>query len=251
MAHVLDVVRKICFYLPEVEEVESHGSPEFKVLGKSFATFTLNHHGDMRVALILNASRETQSFLVESAPSVFFVPPYVGPKGWVGVDLASKIRWSRVAELVCDAYVRVAPKLLADRAKPLKKVPKPETVDVRKLDPLYFPKNQKLLQKLRKICLRLPETSEASAFGTPVFKAGKKTFCQFAANKNIPSAYFWVGSEQQAFLTADSRYAIPAYMGHNGWIQLRIDKRFDEEEIKALAIASYKHYALQRMLKAL
>jgi len=251
MPHVLDVIRKICLHLPEAEEVESHGSPEFKVRGKSFATFTINHHGDMRVALILNASRETQSFLVESASKVFYIPPYVGPKGWVGIDLASKIRWPRVAELACDAYRRVAPKALVDQAKPLKKVPTPDTVDVKKLDPLFFPKNQSLLEKLRKICLALPETSEDSAFGNPVFKAGRKTFCHFAAYKNIPNTYFWVGSQQQAFLTADKRYTIPAYMGHNGWIQVRIDKRFDKEEIGRLALESYKHYALQRMLNAL
>lgn len=219
--------------------------------GKSFASFTINHHGDMRVALLLNASRETQHYLVESAPKVFFVPPYVGPKGWVGIDLGSKIRWPRVAELVCDAYKRVAPTALAKEAKPLKKIPTPDTVDVRKLDPLFFPKNQKLLEKLRKICLALPETSEGAAFGTPVFKAGKKTFCQFAAYHDIASAYFWVGSEQQAFLTADDRYLIPAYQGHNGWIQLRINKRFNGEEIEALALASYKHFALQRMLQQL
>jgi hypothetical protein len=251
MAHIEAVIRKICLNFPETEQVESHGSPEFKVCGKSFATLTINHHGDMRVALILNASRETQAFLVESAPKVFFVPPYVGPKGWVGIDLASKIRLSKVAELARDAYVRVAPKALADRAAPLKKIPTPDTVDVKKLDPLFFPKNQKLLDKLRKICLRLPETSEAAAFGTPVFKAGKKTFCQFAAYKNLPSVYVWVGSERQAFLTADDRYTIPSYMGHNGWIQLRIDKRFDQQEIEALVLESYKHFALKRMLNKL
>ena len=251
MPHVKDVIRQICLHFPDTEEVESHGWPEYRCRGKGFATFTINHHGDKRVALLLNASRETQSFLVESAPKVFFVPPYVGPKGWVGIDLGSKIRWPRVAELACDAYVRVAPKALADQARPLKKIPTPDTVDVFKLDPLFFPKNQKLLEKLRKICLSLPETCEGESFGNPVFKAGKKTFGLFTAYKNIPCAYFWVGSEQQAFLPADSRYEIPRYMGHNGWIQLRIDKRFDKQEVESLALASYKHFALQRMLKQL
>ena len=251
MPTVLEVIRKICLSFPETEEIESHGSPEFRVKGKSFATFTINHHGDMRVALILNASRETQTHYVQSAPKVFFVPPYVGPKGWYGIDLASKIRWPRVAELACEAYARVAPKTLATQAKPLAKVPKPDTVDVKKLDPLFFPKNQKLLDKLRKICLALPETSEAASFGSPVFKVGKKSFCQFFVHRNIASAYFWVGAERQVFMTADSRYDIPPYMGHNGWIRLRVDKRFDKKEIEGLALESFKHYASKRALKNL
>lgn len=251
MPSIHEVVRKICLNFPEAEEVESHGSPEFRVRGKSFATFTINHHGDMRVALILNAPRETQTYYVESAPKVFFVPPYVGPKGWYGINLASKVRWQRVAELACEAYVRVAPKTLAAQAKPLARVPKPDTVDVKKLDPLFFPKNQKLLDKLRKICLALPETNEAASFGSPVFKVGKKSFCQFSTFRDVPCTHFWVGTEQQVFMTADSRYKIPPYMGHNGWIQLRIDKRFDKQEIERLALESYKHYAPKRALKIL
>ena len=48
-----DAVREICLSFPAVEEVSPHGSPDFKVEGKSFATFCVNHHGDGRVALWL------------------------------------------------------------------------------------------------------------------------------------------------------------------------------------------------------
>jgi predicted DNA-binding protein (MmcQ/YjbR family) len=251
MPHVQDVIDKICLHFPETEKVISHGSPEYKVRGKSFASFSINHHGDLRVALILNASRETQTMYVESAPKVFFVPPYVGPKGWYGIDLASKVRWERVAELTRDAYVRVAPKTLGEQAVPLKKVPEPDTVDVKKLDPLFAPRNQKRLDSIRKICLALPEASEDATFGSPVFRVGKKTFVQFTTWKGIPCAHFWVGPARQVALTADKRFDIPPYMGHNGWIRLAIDKRFDTEEIEALALESYRHFALKRMLKAL
>ncbi len=251
MPELHEVVRAICMHLPEVEEVASHGSPDYRVRGKSFATFTVNHHGDGRLALNLNAARETQQHYVSSAPKVFFVPAYIGPKGWYGIDLAGGMRWPRVAELVCDAYRRVAPKTLGDTAKPLAPVPVPDTVDITKIDPFYAPANQALLARLRDICLALPETSEGTSFGSPAFKAGKKTFCEFGCSKRVPAALFKVGPERQASLTLDERFSIPPYMGPNGWIRLRLDTRFDEEEIQALALESYRHFALQRMLKAL
>lgn len=250
MPSLHEVVRKICLHFPETEEVMSHGSPEFKVRGKSFATYTVNHHGDERVALVINASRETQQWFVESAPKVFFVPPYVGPKGWVGIDLAAGMRWPRVAELVRDAYVRVAPKSLGEGAEPPAKIPKPDTVDVRKIDPLFAPENQAILQKLRDICMVLPEVTEGNSFGAPVFRAGKKTFCQFAVWDDKPAGYFWAGPDRQNSLIMDKRFDIPPYMGHNGWIRLRLDRKFDRNEVTALVLESYRHYALKRMLRA-
>jgi len=80
-----DVVREICLGLPETQETVSHGFPHYKVRDKGFATYSLNHHGDGKVSLLLNASHETQQMLVESAPKHFFVPPYIGPRGWVGL----------------------------------------------------------------------------------------------------------------------------------------------------------------------
>jgi len=245
------VVRSLCLHFPEAEEVISHGSPEYRVRDKAFARFTINHHGDGKLALLLNAAPETQAAQVASDPKRFFVPPYVGPRGWYGVDLAKGLAWKRVAELVRDAYVRVAPRILGDQAKPPPRVSKPDTVDLRKIDPFFFPKNQALLARLRKLCLALPETTEGESFGMPVFKAGKKTFCQFGCHDGKAGALFWVGSDGQVALTADPRFDIPAYMGHNGWIRLRLDKRFDPAEINSLALESYRHFALKRMLNAL
>ena len=60
---------------------------------------------------------------------------------------------------------------------------------------------------------------------------------------------FWVGAEQQSMLTMDNRFTIPAYTGHNGWINLDIEDHIDWAEVEALLIDSYKHFALKRMLK--
>ena len=62
---------------------------------------------------------------------------------------------------------------------------------------------------------------------------------------------FWVGVEIQPALTADPRFRAPAYTGHNGWILLDVEERVDWDQVDDLLIASYRHFALKRMLKAL
>src|ERR1700759_4102749 len=69
-------VRKACLWLPEAEEFVSHGSPNFRVRGKSFATYVVNHHGDGRVALWLTAPSGAQGLYVGADPKRFFGPPY-------------------------------------------------------------------------------------------------------------------------------------------------------------------------------
>ena len=61
----------------------------------------------------------------------------------------------------------------------------------------------------------------------------------------------WVGVEAQGGLTLDERFRVPAYTGHNGWIELNIERTVDWNEVEALVLESYKHFALKRMLKAL
>jgi hypothetical protein len=60
-----------------------------------------------------------------------------------------------------------------------------------------------------------------------------------------------VGAKRQLALTQDNRYRISPYTGHNGWIDLDVEDRQDWHEIEQLARESYRHFALQRMLKAL
>ncbi len=106
-------VRRICLALPETTERLSHGAPTFFVRGKkTFATFLDNHHDDGRVAIWCHAPDGVQTMLVEQFPERFFVPPYVGHRGWVGVRLERDVDWDEVADLVEDAYRMVAPRRL-------------------------------------------------------------------------------------------------------------------------------------------
>jgi hypothetical protein len=252
MSSTYDVVRKICLGMPETEEIISHGYPTFKVTGKAFATYSLNHHGDEKDALLLNMDRENQQMLVNAAPDYFFVPPYTGPKGWVGIELNKDLSWDRVAKLTFEAYTRVAPATLARGAQPVKVEPPTEQMRLEDINPLRSALNQAILKKLRSICGNLPEVSETKQFGNPAFKAGKKTFCTLSAGKDGVQLQVWVGPDRQLSLTSfDERFKIPAYVGHNGWINLDLTLKQRWEEIQDLLLISYEHFALKRMLKNL
>lgn len=109
----LEKVRKLCMGYPEASERLSHGSPTFFVREKkSFTMFLNDHHGDGRLALWIPAGPGVQSELVQFAPQRFFVPPYVGHRGWLGVRLDGRVIWDEVAELIDAAYCLVAPRSL-------------------------------------------------------------------------------------------------------------------------------------------
>jgi hypothetical protein len=249
---ISQAVRDACLWLPEVEEFVSHGSPNFRVRGKTFATYVVNHHGDGRVALWLNAPPGVQQIHIEAEPQHFFIPPYVGPRGWLGVILDRGIDWHRIAALVRGGYEKVAPHDLRARIgkTPAIKAPS-KALSASEIDPFKSARALAVLAKLRKICLSYPESSEGSQFGHPIWAAGKKTFAMARYAGTRLTLCFWVGVDQQGLLTADPRYEIPAYIGHNGWIGLDVTQECDWHEVKGLAAQSYRHFALKRMLRSL
>ena len=83
----LERVRAVCFGFPGAEEKLSHGAPSFHVRGKMYVNFVDDHHGDGRLAIWCKATPEEQKRLVAMDPARYFVPPYVGVKGWVGAVL--------------------------------------------------------------------------------------------------------------------------------------------------------------------
>jgi hypothetical protein len=107
-------LRRLCLALPEAHEVEAWGEPTFRVRNKLFAMYAAadNHHGAGRPAVWCKAAPGNQSLMVRGAPGRFFVPPYVGPSGWVGVWLDRDPDWAEVADLMRDSYRLIAPKKL-------------------------------------------------------------------------------------------------------------------------------------------
>lgn len=94
--------------------MEAWGEPTFRVRNKIFAMYASsdNHHGAGKPAVWCKAAYLTQDMLIRAEPERYFAPPYVGPKGWVGVWLDRKPDWSALGDLLRDAYSKTAPKRL-------------------------------------------------------------------------------------------------------------------------------------------
>lgn|SRR5574338_103978 len=103
-------LREIIAALPDTAERLSHGMPTWWGGKRTFASFALDHHGDGRVALWCKLPPGAQDALVEADPERFFVPPYVGPSGWVGVRLDRRPDWGVVAGLLEEGWRTVASK---------------------------------------------------------------------------------------------------------------------------------------------
>lgn len=69
-----------------------------------FATFDNHHHGAAHVGVWLAMPLGAQELLVRQDPKRFFVPPYVGARGWVGVRLDSRPSWKQVETVVRESY---------------------------------------------------------------------------------------------------------------------------------------------------
>jgi predicted DNA-binding protein (MmcQ/YjbR family) len=106
----VDRLRAICMALPEAEEREAWGDPTFRVRDRIFA---MEKRGDGRISVWCKAPPGSQAILVGANPEQFFVPPYVGHKGWVGMRLDNEPDWDEVAKIVSRSYCLVAPKKLA------------------------------------------------------------------------------------------------------------------------------------------
>lgn len=108
--HPLDRLREICLALPETtEKVSWESTPTFRVRDKIFAMQTTN---DGRVSMWCKAEEGGQEILVGADPERFFVPPYVGHRGWIGINLDRGTDWAQVTALVEESYRMTAPKRL-------------------------------------------------------------------------------------------------------------------------------------------
>jgi predicted DNA-binding protein (MmcQ/YjbR family) len=108
---LLERLRALCLAQPGAIEKPSHGEPTWFTpgsRGRVFAMFDDHHHGAEHISVHVAATHEVQEHLVAEAPSRYFVPPYVGGKGWVGVVLDVDPDWAALAQLLREAFVMVA-----------------------------------------------------------------------------------------------------------------------------------------------
>jgi hypothetical protein len=115
VARALRMVRTAALRWPETSERVSHGGPAFFVTGKRcFVMFLDDHHQDGRLAIWCAAPDGVQQEMVETEPDRFFRPPYVGHRGWLGVQLLD-VTQAELDAIVLDAYRQITPKRLLDQ----------------------------------------------------------------------------------------------------------------------------------------
>ncbi len=159
---------------------------------------------------------------VRDEPEYFFVPPYVGPRGWLGVNLDKVLDWKRVAGLVREAYEKVAPAALSKQiGKTIAIVPPKANMSAEEHDPMPSPPAvQKLIEPLRGFAITARSPSKIrAARRTVVAERASRTFanCVPLTNRSAGPSAFWVGVEQQGPSTRGDRSAIRS---HRTWATL-------------------------------
>ncbi|WP_231638981.1 MmcQ/YjbR family DNA-binding protein [Sphingomonas profundi] len=106
-------IRDLCLGLPLADKTVSHGIPAFRVKGRMFAYFRHDHHGDGRTVVCVKTSgRDEQDMLIEADPGRYSWPAYIGPSGWIAIDLA-RPDWTLVEDRLRQSWRRAAPPALA------------------------------------------------------------------------------------------------------------------------------------------
>lgn len=109
-------VRRICLALPGTWEKISHGEPTWFVGKKVFAMFSNNHHNDGHVAVTVPAAIGVQEMLIEKSRRKFYRPPYVGVRGWVGIEI-DRVSDKELSLHIHEAWRLIAPKKLQSESR--------------------------------------------------------------------------------------------------------------------------------------
>jgi hypothetical protein len=251
-------VRAIGLGFPAAEEKLSHGAPSFHVRGKMFLTFVDDHHGDGRVAVWCKSSHEEQRRRVASDPGRFFVPPYVGVKGWLGVRVdGTDTDWIDLAILVEEGWRSVAPPriLRGDDVPPPAPVP-PPSPRVRTDAKVA----RRALDRLTALCLALPDATSEPEARHATFRVGApgrgKVFAYFLDNHHgdgiIGVCVKGDKRANAALMRKDpGRFFLPAYIGPRGWLGVRLDApRTDWKDVAERVAASYRTVAPKARAKS-
>jgi hypothetical protein len=217
---VLDRLRALCARFPGAEEKLSYGAPAFHVRGRLFATFVDNH--DEGIAVWCKTDPGEQRARVSDAPDRFFVPRYMGAKGWIGVHLdRPSTDWIDLAILLEQGWSDVAPPAVVRAGvQPQRPPPVRPTTDAARA--------KAALERISSVCLALPGASVEREGRHATFSVGKKAFAYFLDNHHgdaiIGVCVRAPKPEAQALARKEpKRFYLPAYIGGRGWVGLRVD----------------------------
>jgi hypothetical protein len=239
-------VREICLRFPAAEEKLSHGAPSFHVRGKMFLTFVDDHHGDGRLAVWCKSTSDEQRRLVAGSPARFFVPPYVGVKGWVGVNVdARNADFVELAMLVEEAWRSVAPARVMD-GRGVVDVGRPATLPRSARVTTDAALAREALRRMTAICESLPEAECEREGRHASFRVRKKVFAYFLDNHHgdgVIAACVRSDKRENARLVAKepARFYSPAYVGPRGYLGIRLDgRKVDWKDVERRINESYE-----------
>jgi len=242
-------VREICFRFPGTAEKLSHGTPAFFIRGKMFAMFADDHHGDDRVALWCKSTKSEQQRRVAAAPARFFVPPYVGVNGWVGVRIdGAETDWDEVAIVAEEAWVGAAPQ--SAMGDPIR--PPPRARPLAKTDPAVA---KAAFERVVEICAALPESQCERGKRHATFRVRKKPYAYFVDNHardgKVAATWKTALADQAALVARDpERHYVPPYIGPRGWVARRLDRGpVDWNDLARRIVASHALVAPKRLAK--
>jgi hypothetical protein len=237
----LDRVRAICMGFLAVEEKLSHGAPSFHVRGRMILNFVDDHHADGRLAVWCKATHEDQRRLVAEDPVHYFVPPYVGVCGWIGVRLDRPgTDWIALSILVEQGWTAVAPARIRDGKWVPTKAPPPPPV--RKVTDAKVARDA--LARVTKVCVALPDVTCDREGQHATFRVKKKAFAYFLDNHHgdgiVSIAVKMPKAQAAALAKKDARFYLPAYIGGMGYVGVRLDlPRVDWTDVAARRAASH------------
>jgi hypothetical protein len=243
-------VREIALRFAEADEKLSHGAPSFHVRGKLFLQFVDQHHDDGRIAVWCKSTLPEQRRLVATNPSRFFVPPYVGVRGWVGVNVdAANADWIELSILVEEAWTSVAPpRVVRGEAAPRAVPPRPASPRVT-TDAAVA---RSALERVTAMCSKLPDAERDRDSHHASFRVGKKVFAYFLDNHHgdgIIAVCVKGDKQDHARMIADDpkRFFLPAYIGARGYLGIRLDtRRVDWKLVSERLAQSYRSVAPKR-----
>ena len=218
-------VRTICLGFPGTGEKLSHGTPSFHVGGRMFLMFVDDHHGDGRLAVWCKSTLDEQKRLVAGNPERFFVPPYVGVKGWVGVSVDPRhADFIELAMLVEEGWRSIAPRRVASGATASSASRSPRPARLRTDERVAH----RALDRMTELGSALPGTECEREGKHATFRVRGKVFAYFLDNHHGDgriAACVRGDREEHALLVEKDpkRFFLPAYIGPRGYLGVRLD----------------------------
>jgi hypothetical protein len=104
---------KICESFPEVRVEPANEHLKISIRKKTLAYYQFDHHDDGMISLVCKSNHNDQRRMIRTDPETFFLPDYLGARGWLGIRLdLAEVDWDAVTDSLRRAYQELAPKKL-------------------------------------------------------------------------------------------------------------------------------------------